>query len=70
MFGPRFIRLPFLTRLAVLMLLGFWAVGHSPAQSKLTDQDVAAKIVQESRPPITRPGIRAPVRKKKLRARP
>jgi hypothetical protein len=49
MFGPRFIRLSFFTRVAALMLLGLWAVGHSPAQSKPTDQDIAAKIVQESR---------------------
>lgn len=62
MFVPRFARLSFLTKVAAVMLLGLWAVGHAPAQSKLTDQDVAAKIVQESRE-ATRPGILARVRR-------
>ena len=46
---PRVIRPPLLAGLSVLMLVGFWAAGHSPAQTKLTDRDIAATIVQESR---------------------
>jgi hypothetical protein len=46
---PRSVRLPFLTKLAAVMLFAVWAVGHPPAQGRLTEHAIATKIVPESR---------------------
>ncbi len=47
---PRSVRLPFLTKLAAVMLFAFiWAAGHPPAQGNLTRHESTTKVVPESR---------------------
>ncbi len=53
---PRSVRLSFLTKLAAVMLFAFWAAGHRPAQGRLTAQEIATKVVPESRHASCAPG--------------